>query len=43
MAAGVNKNYISQIESRTRAVSVDIVDRLAHALGTSAAALLADD
>ncbi len=43
MAAGVNKNYISQIESRTRAVSIDIVDRLAHALGTSAAALLADE
>jgi len=41
--AGVNKNYISQIESAGRAVSVDIIDKLARALDVPVAALLIDE
>ena len=40
MEAGVNKNYISQIETASRAVSVDIVDKLARALDIPVATLL---
>ena len=43
MESTVNKNYISQIESATRAVSVDIMDKLARALEIPVAALLSDD
>jgi transcriptional regulator with XRE-family HTH domain len=42
MDAGVNKNYISQVESGTRAVSVDILDKLARAFGVPVADLLAE-
>jgi transcriptional regulator with XRE-family HTH domain len=42
MDAGVNKNYISQVESGTRAVSVDILDKLAHAFEVPVAELLSD-
>ena len=30
--AGIDRGYVGQIESMARAVSVDIIDRLAHAL-----------
>ncbi len=40
--SGVNKNYISQIETESRAVSIDIVEKLANALGVAIAVLLAD-
>ena len=43
MESTVNKNYISQIESATRAVSVDIMDKLARALEIPVAALLSDE
>lgn len=40
--AGVNKNYISQIETESRAVSIDIVEKLARALGVPIAVLLTE-
>ena len=43
LEAGINKNYVSQIESGARAVSIDIVEKLAHALETSVASLLLDE
>ncbi len=43
LQARVNKNYISQIETESRAVSVDIVEKLARALGVSIAAMFAPD
>jgi DNA-binding XRE family transcriptional regulator len=42
LEANVNKNYISQIETGTRAVSVDILDKLALAFGIPVAELLHD-
>ena len=41
--ARVNPGYISQIETGTRAVSIDIVERLALSLGVTVAALLTDN
>ena len=41
--SGVNKNYISQIETESRAVSIDIVEKLARALGVAIAVLLTDN
>ena len=40
--AGVNPGYISQIETGTRAVSIDVVEKLAGALGVAIAVLLTD-
>ena len=40
--AGVNIGYISQIETGSRAVSIDIVEKLAHGLNVPITALLTD-
>jgi transcriptional regulator with XRE-family HTH domain len=40
--ADVNKNYVSQLESGTRAVSVDILDKLARAFDIPVAELLSE-
>lgn len=40
--AGVNIGYISQIETGSRAVSIDIVEKLARGLSVPIASLLAD-
>ena len=42
MEAGINASYISQIESASRAVSIDILDKLARALKIPVATLLVD-
>ena len=41
--AGINKSYISQIEASGRAVSVDILDKIAIALKIPVADLLRQD
>ena len=41
--AGINKNYVSQIESAKRAVSVDILDKIARSLQIPVADLLKDE
>ena len=40
--AGIDRGYVGQIESMARAVSVDIIDRLAHALEVSVVQLFED-
>ena len=40
--AGIDRGYVGQIESMVRAVSVDIIDRLAHALEVAVAQLFQD-
>lgn len=39
-AAGVSQTYVSQIESAQRAVSIDVVEQLATALGIDLVDLL---
>ena len=43
LQAGINKNYVSQIESAQRAVSVDILDKIATSLQIPVADLLKDE
>ena len=40
--AGIDRGYVGQIESMARAVSVDIIDRLAHALDVAVVQLFED-
>jgi transcriptional regulator with XRE-family HTH domain len=40
--AGIDRGYVGQIEAETRAVSVDIIDRLAQALHVPVARLFAE-
>ena len=40
--AGIDRGYIGQIEAETRAVSVNIIDRLANALDVPIARLFAE-
>ena len=40
--AGIDRGYVGQIESMARAVSVDIIDRLAHALDVAVVRLFED-
>ena len=40
--AGIDRGYVGQIESMARAVSVDIIDRLAHALKVAVVRLFED-
>ena len=40
--AGIDRGYVGQIEAETRAVSVTIIDRLAHALDVPVARLFAE-
>ena len=40
--AGIDRGYIGQIESKTRAVSVNIIDKLAIALDVPVARLFMD-
>ena len=40
--AGIDRGYVGQIESMARAVSIDIIDRLAHALDVAVVQLFED-
>lgn len=41
--ATISQTYLSQVESATRAVSIDVIERLASALNLSVSELMADE
>ena len=42
IAAGINRGYVGQIEKASRAVSIDMLAKIAHALAVPVSELLKD-